>query len=600
MTGTAGKKEFGIGIKISIICGITVLVLLAVGCFMLLNFEYSLAKFFVNEFIRKTERTIDEEGERQGKLLQSRYKVNAEIAAGIAAPFVFNLDDMGMSLALERYMGLDEMLAIQVIDADGDPFFAMWKESETIATGQAVPRTVRLDRAFTATADSSVRDELVGHVAIYYTDTLLAEQIAASREKARNEIEDFRVIIERRIDRAFFTQILSVIGVILVLVASIVASIHGVVLKPMTKCLHLAQRMSEGDFSGQIDVGGRDEIGTLANALNLMSMNLGQVLAKISRGMKSLAASSAELLATAQELSSGSKELTMQAGTAAAATEKINDNIFVVTSTAETMSDQSRSIAASAKEMSTAVNSVAASIEEMSSSIREVAGNCSKARIMAEKARGASHDAEKKMTELDKAARDIDKITDVIEHITEEIKLLALNATIEAARSGEAGRGFAVVANEVKNLAQQTARAAQDIAQQIGGIQDKTNSVVADIRNVADINSQFNDHTSIIAAAVEEQSTTTAEIARIVGGVAQNSDNVSNLVASFSGNIEQEVVSALKEANSQVVMVASNNHCVNNVARETATAANNINAAAEDLSRLANDLQQQVDRFKTG
>jgi methyl-accepting chemotaxis protein len=452
----------------------------------------------------------------------------------------------------------------------------------------------------TASADSSVRDEKIGHVEIYYTDSLLAEQIAASREKARKEIEYFHIIIEKRIDRAFIAQILSVLCVILVLVGSIVASLHFIVLKPMKECLHFAQRMSGGDFSGKLDIGRKDEIGTLAGALNHMSTNLGQVLAKISEGMKSLAASSAKLLATAQKLSSGSEELTAQAGTAATATEKINDNIYAVTNTAETMSVQSQSIASSAKEMSSDVNSVAASIEEMSASIKEVAQNCSKAKIMAEEARGASHNAEKKMTELDAAAQDIGKIIDAIQEITEQIKLLALNATIEAARSGEAGRGFRVVANEVKNLAVQTSRATQDIAQQIGGIQNKTSSVVADIQMVADINSQFNDHTSTIAAAVEEQNSTTTEIARIVAEVARNSDNVSNLVESFSRNIEQEVVSALKEAHSEVVRVSSNNHGVNNVAQETARAANSINAAAKELSRLANELQQQVGQFKTG
>lgn len=600
MTESAGKAgRFGIGIKISIICGIIVLVLLAVGSFALLRFEYSLTKFFENEYIQKIESAIEEQGEKQRQLLKNRYKVNAEIAAGIAAPFVFNLDDSSIGLALDRYMELDEMRAITVLDEDGAPFFAMWKDAGKIARGTALPETVSLDTAFAATADSFVHEEKVGHVEIYYTDDLMAGQIAAGREKARKEIEEFGLIIDRRIARAFITQIISVVGVILVLVASIVASLHYVVLAPMRQCLHFAQRMSGGDFAGRLAVHRRDEIGILADALNHMSVSLGKVLAQISEGMKSLAASSAKLLATARELSSGSEELTVQAGAAADATEKINDNIYMVTSTAETMSVQSRDIASATREMSADVNSVAASIEEMSASIHEVAQNCSKVQAMAEQAQGTSHNAEKKVTELHQAARDIGRIIDVIENITEEIKLLALNATIEAARSGEAGKGFTVVADEVKSLAQQTARATKDIARQIGGIQDRTSSVVADIQEVAVINSQFNDHAALIASTVGEQNATTAEIARIVGGVARSSDNVSNLVETFSLHIEQDVVSALKEASSEVDRVAGNNKGVNTVARETAQAAGSINAAAGELSRLANELQQQVGRFRT-
>ncbi|HBI14196.1 MAG TPA: hypothetical protein DDY20_01530 [Desulfobulbaceae bacterium] len=600
MTKSSGKKDkFGIDLKISIICGINVLVLLAVGSFMLLNFEYSLTKFFVKEYIQKIERTIAEQEARQKKFLKSKYEENSEIAAGIAAPFVFNLDSNGIMLALERYMGLDEMLAIKVVDADGTPFFAMWKKADGVTTGATVPDTVYLDKSFSAAAVSYVREEKVGHVEIYYTDTLLAGQTSASREMARKEIEDFRLIIEKRISRAFIAQVLSVLCVILVLVGSIGVSLHFFVLKPMKDCLHFAQRMSDGDFSGKIDVGTSDEIGALAGTLNHMSLNLGQVLAKISEGMKSLTVSSANLLATAQKLATGSEELTVQASTAAKATENINHNIFVVTNTAETMSVQSQSIASSAKEISTDVNSVASSIEEISASIQEVAQNCAKAQFMAQEAHGASQNAENKMTELVREAQDIGNIIGAIEEITEQIKLLALNATIEAARSGEAGKGFSVVANEVKNLALQTSKATQDIAQQIGGIQDKTSSVVADIQKVAEINSRFTDHTNTIAAAVEVQNSTTAEIVRIVGEVAQNCSNVSNLVESFSRNIEEEVVTGLKESHNEVGRVSCNNQRVNNVAQETAHAASSINEAARELSLLANELQQQVNQFKT-
>ena len=593
------KKKLGIGGKTSIICGINVLVLLAVGSFMVLKFEYSMKNFFVDEYVQKMESTIEEQGAKQRESLESRYKVNAEIAAGIAAPFVFNLDNDGIKLALERYMGIDEMLALQVVDVDGTLFFAIWKESEETSTGESIPDTVNLKAAFSSKADSYVRGEKVGHVEVFYTDALLVAQIATSREKARMEIEDFRSLIDKRIDKVFIAQILGVLCVVLVLIASIVASLNFIVLKPVNKCLHFAQRMSEGNFSERLDVERKDEIATLVGALNQMSFNLGNVLAKISKGMKILAGASTKLLTTAEDLSTGSEELTAQASTAATTTEKIKNNIHVVTKSAETMSVQSQSVASSAREMSSQVTSVATSIEEMSVSIHKVAEHCSQAQVMADNARGVSHDAEKKMTELDQAAQDIGKIIDVIANITEQTKLLALNAAIEAAVSGDAGRGFAVVANEVKNLAQQTAAATQDIAQQVEDIQHKTSSVVADIQKVAAVNSEVNDHTNIIATAVEKQTATASEIAGIVGGVVQSSSNVSNLVENFSKSIEQEVVTALKEANSGVAKVSSNNHRVNNVAQESDRAASSINAAAKEMSQLANELQDQVGQFTT-
>src|SRR5439155_26415316 len=149
----------------------------------------------------------------------------------------------------------------------------------------------------------------------------------------------------------------------------------------------------------------------------------------------------------------------------------------------------------------------------------------------------------------DNASR-ISVVIDLIQVIASQTNLLALNATIEAARAGEAGRGFAVVASEVKSLANQTAKATEEIRLQIAGMQEVTTSAVGAIRNIGQTIGEINDITTAIAAAVEEQGAATREIARNVqhaaGGTAEVSSNIVGVstASAEAGSAAGEVLSA--------------------------------------------------------
>lgn len=390
------------------------------------------------------------------------------------------------------------------------------------------------------------------------------------------------------------------------LVGLALASLFGLVItrsisKPLAEGVMLLNAIADGDLSQNVPAALQaqgDEIGDLARAMHKMSISLRDIMIRIGEEVKNLTGASTELSDASRGMAAGAEELTAQASTTAAATEQISANLHVVSTTSETMGGQSRNVAHSAGEISSNVNSIAAAVEEMSASIQEVSRNCAQAQQMAKNASGASNDAREKMNLLDQAARDIGKVIDVITEITEQTKLLALNATIEAARAGEAGKGFAVVASEVKDLAKQTADATEKIADQIRDMQGRTSGVVNDIQKVSEINKKVHEYTYTIAAAVEEQTATTGEISRTIAGVAQRTSEVSELSRGFSEAIEQELVSAIREASTGVADVSGNIHGVNDIAKESARSASGINDAAGNLARLANELQAQVDKFK--
>ncbi len=366
---------------------------------------------------------------------------------------------------------------------------------------------------------------------------------------------------------------------------------------PLNKAVRFAADIAAGNLSGTIAIKQKDEIGQLATALNEMAEQLRKMIAAIGENSSQLAASSEELSATSNQMASGAEELTSQSGTVAAAAEEITANMQTVSETAEQMTAGAGDISANSTEMTNNINSVAAAIEEMSASIREVAENCVMASDQAQQSSQYSIESSDKISRLTQSANDISKVIEIITEISEQTKLLALNATIEAARAGEAGKGFAVVANEVKDLAKQTAEATMQIATQIREIQNQTEDVVQNINMTAEANKKVNEITSTIAAAVEEQTATTNEVAQTMAISATNAADNATAIRDLAENIENEILGSVKEAVNGVADVSSNIHGVSNVAHDTAQGANVIQAAASELAELAMKLQEEVAKF---
>ena len=254
--------------------------------------------------------------------------------------------------------------------------------------------------------------------------------------------------------------------------------------------------------------------------------------------------------------------------TVASAATELQSTAQGMEATASSTSQQATTVAAAAEEASANVQTVASAAEELSSSISEISRQVAQSTQIAGTAVVEVDGANEKVQGLAEAANKIGEVVALITDIADQTNLLALNATIEAARAGEAGKGFAVVASEVKNLANQTAKATEEISSHISGIQGATQDAVGAIGSIGGIINQMNEIASTIAAAVEEQGAATQEIAR---------------------NVEQ--------AASGTTEVTTNIQQVTSAAAETGESAHEVLGAAGELSRQGEVLGTEMDSF---
>jgi methyl-accepting chemotaxis protein len=307
------------------------------------------------------------------------------------------------------------------------------------------------------------------------------------------------------------------------------------------KVSFVAEGLAAGDLTRSAGVEARDELGQMARSLDAATGNLREAIGSVATNSQQLASSSEEMSSVSAQIAASAEESSTQAGVVSAAAEQVSSN----------------------------VHTVATSAEEMGASIREIAHNATEAARIAATAVSGAETANATVARLGESSVEIGNVIKVITSIAEQTNLLALNATIEAARAGEAGKGFAVVASEVKDLAQETAKATEDISRRIQAIQTDSTAAVEAIGHIAEVIGQINGFQSTIASAVEEQTVTTNEMSR-------------NVAEAATGATE----------------IASNITGVATAAQSTSEGVNDARRTAEDLARMSSDLQHLVGQFR--
>jgi methyl-accepting chemotaxis protein len=470
-----------------------------------------------------------------------------------AESLVLQLDTRASELKVDGYKALlRDDPADQLVELEQDvatPRALLEDLGEVPLGGEVAPAVASLEASYAdytaaiiAFVDSAVADQDAARArwkdiqaANDQTDSAVGEARDALSSAAAEGRADVAALTART---EVVTWATALVGLGLIVPWAVVTTRS--ITRPLAQVRAALDAMADGDLTRTAEVASQDEVGRMAASLAAAQASLRTLVASVAGSADAVASSSERLSSTSAQISASAEETSSQSAVVSSAAEGVSHN----------------------------VQTVAAGAEQMGASIREIAQNAGEAARVAAAAVAEAEATNASVTALGTSSREIGAVVKVITSIAEQTNLLALNATIEAARAGEAGKGFAVVASEVKDLAQETARATEDIARRVEAIQADTAAAVAAIGSISRTIGSINDFQLTIASAVEEQTATTGEMSRSVAEAAAGSEEIAQNIVGVSA-----------------------------AAGATTAALAQSGTAVEELARMAAELRGTVDRF---
>ena len=436
------------------------------------------------------------------------------------------------------------------------------------------------------TATSTYRSNFNSYVSSVEQQKVAKEEMYATGVEVMAIIQEAQGVQQQRIqeDMASAVQTM-IIMVVLAIIAGVVMAlfISRMISKQVSDMLDAANKIAAGDLTVKLDNRSSNELGQLSGAISSMVGNLSGLISKVQMN-------AAKVASTSQEIAASSEEMTAASGQISDVVNEISGGVQNQSSRATEVSNAMNDMSSSVQEIASNAQNAAQSATQASETIRSVGTEAEKLLIQMDEIQGSVSDSSGVIRDLDGKSKQIGEIVSLITSIADQTNLLALNAAIEAARAGEHGKGFAVVANEVRQLAEDSSKAAKEIAVLIRDIQHGSNKAVDAMEK----------GTSKVAIGAQSLRTTVDAVKSIVDGseqIARMAQEIAAAAQEQAASI-QEITSSIEEVSAISEQSAAGTEQASASVQEQTASMEELSASAQQLADLANGLMQETAKFR--
>ncbi|MFN3198964.1 MAG: ammonium transporter [Bradymonadia bacterium] len=364
---------------------------------------------------------------------------------------------------------------------------------------------------------------------------------------------------------------------------------------------HLLKRMTElsygqGDISTRLSEDSNDEAGELGFVFNRVMDNIEHLVRTVAREGQLLSASAEKMSRVSQSLSEQSEAAVNEASRAKGRASSANEASGQAAGSLDSAKHSATLIAERSGSLAGAVHQATSGVQTIEHEIHSIQDTTAQVRSVIEEALDQSTAAKTNVSQLSSAIDSISGILTMIEQVSNKTRMLALNATIEAARAGDAGKGFAVVAEEVKELADQTANAVEDIRDKVSGVVDEANHTVTIIEAITHTTEQMGSAVAQIADSVEAQSQSASTVVSQINQANDETNAVANQIRTVSTDVAQSSEQALSAAHDALGVMNDIEH-VESVARQNLEQAQEVMMTSQEVAEVANRLTQLITRL---
>ncbi len=442
----------------------------------------------------------------------------------------------------------------------------------------------------------------------YTCNLLLNNELKDNYEKHREAIDKVVLLANKQNStlEGLAKNKIKTNSIILVLLSIVFLAIIIIISIPLLLNLkrgikQIQQRMSDiaqgkGDLTKHIDIPKDDEIGKLASTINKFISQQRTMISIVKSNTIVVNKSVSNIFESINQLSFSFDKVTKQSLDIAGGTEQLSSNIHTIASSVEELSMNIKNVADFSKKISDSMSFISTSTEKLTIMFEQITVKTKDASAISQTARSYTINASETISILGNASKEIGQVTAIIKHIAQQTNLLALNATIQAAGAGEAGKGFTVVANEIKELANQSSKAADDIDNRIKSLQDNTLATVDVMNQVTDFIKKINDSILFISDQVQ------VEI-KNVQGFFVNVTDVSKGAYSIAASIDEMAIGTndisknINEASNASLIISSGIHEISNFVQNTNNSTETLNSDSNNLNKVSEELKNIVNEF---